>query len=264
MRCLRFLPVLLGCVLSFWISSCAPKAGTEPPVYLATISNEGPNLKVRYDLPQSQSELLLTDYDKQQRASAWKVRDNGFEFDGQKLIRTDGALFDYVTFDLVRDPKFFNRRYVVVDEIGPESWSLYLTAFRVQNQETEIKFQSNDRLMTRIGAETHDMGETYRLSDKSVMSYFGRAKFIKDDKAIIIAGPDIPTWLIEDVGAGVSQTMSVLEKSFEVPPVNRPTLYLTTVSSENDGSSKGGQLSDAVMTFRYRGVDFSKDNKELR
>jgi len=256
--------ILVLCFLSVWLTSCAPDAVTQQPVIVATVYNEGPRLKVRYVLPDPSTQLQFTDRDNQQRSLGWKISDGSFEFDGQTATRTDKEPFQQVVFDLVRDPRFFNRRYVVVDEIGPESWSLFLPAFHVLEQETDVVFKSEDSLVVRIGAHAMELDKTYRLGDQDLMAYFGRSEYVETGKAVIIAGPEIPEWLIEDVRAGVSQTMSVMEAGFETPPVNRPTLYLTTGALENGSTMKGGQLDEAVMTFRYRGIDFSKIDEGLR
>ena len=252
------------CSLCVWLTSCLPSKNVPPPVILATVYNEGSRLKVRYDLPNPSTQLQFTDRDQQQRNLGWKVSDEGFQFDGQTATRADNQPFQQLTFDLVRDPRFFNRRYVVVDKIGPESWSLFLPAFQALEQETDIVFHSENPLVVRIGAHAKEVGETYRLINKDLMAYFGRSEFVETGKAVIVAGPDMPKWLIEDVRKGITQTISVLERGFNAAPVNRPTLYLTTDTSENGSTMKGGQLDEAVMTFRYRGIDFSNVDEGVK
>lgn len=231
--------------------------------YVVIIYNQGEQLQARYELPEPHMELVLNGSDIEQRRIAWSVADEEFEFDGEKVWRKDGASFEQVSFDMVRDRQFFDRRYIVIDDIAPMAWSLYLSAFAVKEQGIIIKFQSEDAMIVRIGASSHELREPYKLGDQSTMSYFGPSDYVRGEDAIIIAGPDMPNWLIDNVSQEISQTMKVVEAGFKVPPVSKPTLYFTTGPKENGYSSKGGQLAEAVMTFRYRGFDFSETNQSL-
>ena len=204
--------------LLFTVVACAPsskeevsKTSNDPAAYQVVIFNEGDQLKARYELPEALSELNLTDRDSQQRKDGWTVADAAFEFNGKKVTRTDGEPFRQVTFNLSRDSRFFDRRYVVTDEIGPMSWSVYLTAFRVDEQPTTVTFQSKDPLVVRIGARPYDLDEPYTLDDRSTMSYFGQADFVRDGNPVIVAGPDIPASLVDTVSDEVSQTMAVFD-----------------------------------------------------
>jgi len=151
-----------------------------------------------------------------------------------------------------------------VDSIGPKSWSLFLPAFGIQKGQTEIYFKPENNLTLRIGSKTYDSDKPYVLGEQDLMSYYGQPQFIKESSAIIIAGPDIPEWLTDHVKQGVNQTMLVLEQGFDLPPVRKPTIYITTGSQENGQSTKGGQLDEAVMTFRYRGFNFSEENENIK
>ncbi len=211
----------------FGITACTPSSNesisdTDSVVstYQANIFNQGDQLKVRYDLPDFFSELVFSNHDTQQRQVAWKVADAGFEFDGEKVWRKNGNKFRQVTFEMFRDSQFFNRRYVAIDDIAPMAWSLFLPAFAVNKQDTVLTFQSGDSLIVRIGANSHELDEPYLLGEKNMMSYFGPPDYVRKGDAIIIAGPDIPKWLINEVSTKVSQTMKVLESGFKVTPVN--------------------------------------------
>ena len=246
---------------------CAGEQVSEPvndvPIYEASIYHVGKALKVRYDLPKPNTELVFRDRDTGQRNVGWSSP-QGFEYDGRTLKRTDGETFQSVIFSLQRDPRFFNRRYVVVDTIGPQSWSLFLPAFGIEDGETRINFKSESALTLRIGSKAYDLEKAFTLNDADLMAYYGRADYVQEGSAIIISGPDIPEWLSDHVKKDVDQTMRILEQRFDVPPVRKPTLYITTGALENGKSTKGGQLDEAVMTFRYRGYDFSKENEDVK
>ena len=246
---------------------CANEQSISPeielPVFKATIYHEDNSLKVRYDLPEPKTELVFLDRDFNQRNAGWSVLPS-FDFDGKSLKRRNGEAFSTVIFSLERDPMFFNRRYVVVDSIGPKSWSLFLPAFGIQNGQTAIYFEPEHNLTLRIGSKAYDFTKPYVLGEQDMMAYYGEPQFIKESSAIIIAGPDIPEWLTDHVKQGVDQTMQVLEQGFDVQPARKPTIYITTAPQENGQSTKGGQLEEAVMTFRYRGFDFSEENDNVK
>ena len=250
-----------------WLTGCSNEQSVAPkielPVFEATVYHKDNSLKVRYDLPEPKSELVFLDRDFNQRNAGWSVPSN-FAFDGKNLKHKNGEAFSTVVFSLERDPRFFNRRYVVIDSIGQKSWSLFLPAFGVQNGQTHIYFKPENNLTLRIGSKAYDSSKPYVLGEQDLMAYYGQPQFIKESSAIIIAGPDIPEWLTDHVKKGVDQTMLVLEQGFDLPPEKKPTIYITTGSQENGKSTKGGQLDEAVMTFRYRGFNFSEENENIK
>ena len=133
---------LLLCLI--WLTGCSNEQSVAPkielPVFEATVYHKDNSLKVRYDLPEPKSELVFLDRDFNQRNAGWSVPSN-FAFDGKNLKHKNGEAFSTVVFSLERDPRFFNRRYVVIDSIGQKSWSLFLPAFGVQNGQTHIYFK---------------------------------------------------------------------------------------------------------------------------
>lgn len=221
-------------------------------------------LTANYQLAGETSLLQFNDYDRPQRRANWSVVDEQFSFDGVTVKRIDGAPFRSVTLLMQPDEQFFDRRYVAVEPIGADGWTVFLPAMLPIDTGVRINISGfPEGFGIRIGGEF--MGSGYLASpDRNIgdLMYIG-PPLEAGQSIVVIAGPEIPDTLValirDELVATLDAMTFITGISLEWPP----TLYLSSRNTGPGQSYKGGTLGRGVVTMRFRNIDLDLLTDEL-
>ncbi len=228
-------------------------------------SPDGTSLSAEFNIGESVSELSFEPANALQRKNSWTTENSDWQFDGSSISRTDGRPFRRFALHLSIDSRFFNRRYVVVDRIGSDSWTLFVPAFSPADAEAALNFAGFGKLaVVRIGDRTvpADNASLPIKSDDQLI-YVGSPRHVHAGAASVVAGPEVPAWLRNHVSQVLSNVLSRATERFGVEPDSQPMVYVSSHPDPRGANWKGGAFDDGVMAVRLRGIDLSVPDGEL-
>lgn len=224
------------------------------PVLVELSAGEGADaLTAHYTLPIPVVEFRLNETNAAQREETWSPRDSGWVFDGTVIRRADGAAF--TGFDLLVHPdrRFVDRHFVAVDRIGESGWAIYLEAFRAADLATRLRIAPRREQVVRDGATRSGRTFEASLGGRNRVVYFGPAKYIRTGPVTVVAGEEIPTWLIEHLRVTVGAAVTRLTDRFGALD-HQPTLIVTYSSKQTGSNFKGSTLANGVIHLSLRGL----------
>lgn len=197
-----------------------------------------------------------------QRLEEWLLVDDSWSFDGQRISKSDGTEFDEFALELTAATKFYDRQYVPVEKVGDKGWAIMSNAFAPHGAPHALKFQDFDETFTIVAnGEIKDLDSQLSGADSGIV-YFGPSAQVATGAVTVIAGNNIPDWLISKVSGELEGASAKLTERFDRVPMPPPTVQITFDPNWDSRSYKGGVLRD-VITVHLRGFDLSEHDERF-
>ncbi len=255
-------PLLLA--LFLLLSSCAYSAKTSelsvteaqtPSGVLITLNLAEDSLIARWDLGDRVQDFTFTGFEGYQtdRQRDWSFVKTGWVFDGRRLTRADGALFDQFTLKMTQTEKMGIGYYKSVSRIGAEGWLLHSAIFESAGNPFQIRIENlpKDFVFFRSdGGRPHNYD-----GDRSAYGYFyigPKAQIVVDKFQFIEADVSNSETFSETVKVYFKEALTLFGERLGQSLGSKPTLIL---SINPHLSRKGfwGSVSHETIAVRVDG-----------
>jgi hypothetical protein len=246
--------------IAVWLCACSLHA-QEARTWV-TLDADGSSLHARYRLPAPAASFALAEFNAPQRQDTWTPADPDWTFDGTTVSRKDGAAFSAFALELHPDLRFLDRRYMAVERIGADGWSVLLDALRARDGVTDVRFETLADYVVRMDGRTLTAPTlTTRVGDDARRAvYLGPRRHITPGAMTLIAGEEIPEWLRAKLSTQVSAVVDALKLRFGGVLLVAPTLIVTYEREWPGGGFKGSTLNNSVISLSLRGMSLRQDD----
>lgn len=256
-------------LLGIFLAACTAPSQTAAPIEkteIVTVTFEASDGALianwRLPAPVAMFEFMPDIVPAAQRAEEWSLADETWSFDGQQLSKADGSEFDRFSFEVSAATKFYDRRYVPVEKVGTAGWAILANAFAPNGASHHLRFEGfdDDNTIYANGAR-FDLDSALSGEDSGIV-YVGPSSQVAVGAATMIAGDNIPNWLISKVSGDLENASAKLTQRLGRAPKTPPTVQISYEPEWSSRSYKGGVLKD-VITVHLRGFDLSEPDRHF-
>jgi hypothetical protein len=225
----------------------------------------GDALIARYTLTGPVTEFRLDASNAPQRRGTWVSQGSEWVFDGVAIHRVDGAAFSRFELRVRSDRQLFDRRYISIDRVGESGWAIFLESFRAADLATQLRIPPHRGYVVRAGARTWKGKKAFSadlVQAGEHIVYFGPSKYIAPGRLTVIAGSEVPAWLIRRLRADAGMAIKTLTAHFGAPP-GRPAVILTYSKNWEGATQKGDAMADSVFHLSLRGMNLDEADRRL-
>ncbi|KCZ52777.1 hypothetical protein [Hyphomonas pacifica] len=229
-----------------------------------TLSPEEERILATWQLPKAATEFSFNEDDMpvSQRESDWTPAGEGWVFDGQTLSREDGSAFQEFSFTLPAASMFYDRYYVPVSKVGKGGWVIFANTLAPAEGDFEVRFDGLPESNVIYGEGEITSPNEPRDGNTLGIFYIGPAENLSMEGGILIAGPEIPDAIRNDISGNLENAVTKLTDAWGYAPEIPPAVIITYDQNWHGQSWKGGVLEE-VITFHLRGMDLSGDTSEF-
>lgn len=244
-------------------STCNTGLSGKPEATTVTFKVEGA-LVATWSLPESVDsfEFFPEAMPKTQRLEEWSWNSDEWVFDGQKITKADGAAFDEFSFVLNAATKFYDRKYVPVERVGDEGWAISSSAFAPYGASHLLKFSGFPSNFVVYANGKQQLLDTAFQGDQAGVVYIGPPEQVSAGAATMIAGNNIPEWLVSKVSRDLETASERITERLGRAPETPPTAIISYEAQWESKSYKGGVLKD-VITMHLRGIDLDQPDEHF-
>lgn len=244
-------------------STCNTGLRSEPETTTVTFEAEGA-LVATWNLaePVDSFEFFPEAMPKTQRLEEWSLNSDKWVFDGQKITSVDNATFDEFSFVLNAATKFYDRKYVPVERVGDDGWAISSSAFAPHGASHFLKFSGFPSNFIIYANGKQQPLESAFQGDQAGVVYIGPSEQVSAGAATIIAGNNIPDWLVSKVSRDLEAASERIAERLGIAPETPPTAIISYEAQWESKSYKGGVLQD-VITMHLRGIDLDQPDEHF-
>ncbi len=257
-------------IIMILVGACASQLQDQQPnptleAVTVTFKVEGSSLIANWELPSPVSafEFFPEAMPNSQRLEEWSWNQDVWDFDGQQVSRLDGAVFDKFSFELNPATKFYDRKYVPVERVGDRGWAISSQAFAPNGASHRLRFSGLDETFTIYANGRQKSLDAELDGENSGVVYIGPSDQVVSGAATMIAGNNIPDWLVSKVSDDLEKASAKIAKRLNKAPQTPPTVTLSYEANWGSKSYKGGVLKD-VITLHLRGFDLSQPDQHFQ
>lgn len=245
----------LVAVLVIACSSSSPAASQKSadPAIVVTLSPDDEGLIASWLLPTAVDEFFFdaARMSARQRLEDWKLLSNDWDFDGASLRRTDKHKFTTFSFLLTPSTRFYDRQYVPLSKVGNQGFAIYAGALAPAGENFKIGISEFEEDSTLVGSGkllTAD-GD---VDGTTGIFFVGPESYVHSTSPIVIAGPEFPQWLRNEISSQIEDAIHILGSRFRERPAEVPTVILS-YNSEPDRRTFRGSVIKSTVAFYING-----------
>ncbi|MEM1411282.1 MAG: hypothetical protein AAGH19_02910 [Pseudomonadota bacterium] len=221
-----------------------------------TLRSSGDHLLAHFQLPSDATtfEFFEDPMPPAQRAADWHIAGDGWSFDGQRLTRNDGQAFAEFEVEIRPASQLYDRKYVPAAAIGTGGWLVFANTFAPKGADHVIRIAGlpDDHVVVGQGALQPADGQ-FNGAELGLF-YFGPGSYVTASGGLLVAGPEVPAKLRQDIAQHLAEAVSTLEAAWDIKAEPAPVVMITSKQDWNGRSRKGGVLGQTI-TFHFRGYD---------
>lgn len=256
MRC------LLAMIAVSIMAACSnPKTSEQPDVVTVHLTPAGDTLTAEWVLPEAVTAFTFFEdpMPYEQRLADWIPEGDGWTFDGGTIARKDGALFGSFVLNLSPVKAIYDRKYVPVARVGDEGWIVFADALAPLGAAHQVSFDGFPEGSLIYGGGVVSGTADVRDGGALGIFYAGPSSNVHRDGGILIAGPEIPDVIKDDLAVNLDTTIAKLTDAWGYAPDVPPAVIITSDTEWNGQSWKGG-VREEVITFHLRGFDLTQNS----
>lgn len=236
------------------------------PVAIFTVRPENGALHLTIETVSPVEALLFEDRGQGQRRGGWTINGDIHNFDGVTVSRKDGTPLQRVEFTIVPEAEFFRRRYFSIDRIGESGWLFYKSIFALEKEVVTLSLIGFDAQMVRDGDSDATGQNTFRIvAADDTLLYIGPEEHLRFTSPDLIAGPEVPEWLRDQLSRDLSRANETLIRRLGGSGQYKPTVYVSYFEGPQFKSQgwKGGAMDEGVIALRLRNMTLDENDVGL-
>jgi|GEM_PF-2291122 len=231
---------------------------------VVTLSPAENGVKASWELEEPVDVFLFneTSMPEYQRAMEWSFDSSEWILDGYTVKRVDGAPFRTFELGVTPPSRFQDRQYVPLAMVGDSGFAIASEVLSPKDMTYSIKFDEfGENSILLANGQEYGVEDSLPGADLGIF-YVGPKSFVRGESLKIIAGPEVPNWLLTQLETEVNEAIGTLEVGLKQELDENPTIISTAASGHKTRTFRGSVLGRTIA-FYLRGYDLSEIDEKL-